>query len=254
MPAEFRDDTMRNFFRVKFEEFVYGTGSFIARDDDIKDSFTPSPVRSASGKVDFAKEHLERQRYEYEYIKGTGFVRLEEADVEVEYKVDDDGTGIDGDTPQMTENLFTLQEKNRGIICYRFNAEVERAQKSFVDAREVCLIDWEIRENGRKFFEKLTLNIKQIIRGKHLECHGKETETVSCEMLVDEAKEYTKLIRDINLDFEKNQSVCQILEDTLVNLEDILARFKQLISTKKCTKHDEMAFLESVSMLVNSST
>ena len=64
MPAEFRDDTMRNFFRVKYEEFVDGTGNFLARDDDMKDNFSPGPNRSASGKVDFAKEHKERQKYE----------------------------------------------------------------------------------------------------------------------------------------------------------------------------------------------
>ena len=75
MPAEFRDDTMRNIFRVKFEEFVDGTGNFTGRDDDMKD-FSPGPKRSALGKIDFEKEHIERQKYEYEYIKGTGFVPL----------------------------------------------------------------------------------------------------------------------------------------------------------------------------------
>ena len=64
-----------NFFRVKFEEFVDGTGNFTGRDDDMKD-FPPGPKRSALGKIDFEKEHIERQKYEYEYIKGTGFVPL----------------------------------------------------------------------------------------------------------------------------------------------------------------------------------
>ena len=44
MPAEFRDDTMRNFFRVKFEEFVDSTGNFTGRDDDMKDSLSPGPL------------------------------------------------------------------------------------------------------------------------------------------------------------------------------------------------------------------
>ena len=54
----------------------------LARDDDMKDNFSPGPIRSASGKVDFAKEHKERQKYEYEYVKGKGFVPLEKADVQ----------------------------------------------------------------------------------------------------------------------------------------------------------------------------
>ena len=82
-----------------------------------------------------------------------------------------------------------------------------------------------------------------------MKVHCKETKTASFEMLLDESNQYFLLLRDMNGDCEKKQDISQILEDILVKLEDVLARFKQLISTQKCTKHDEMAFLERIDAL-----
>ena len=53
MPAEFKDDAMRNFFRGKFEEFVNGSNG------DKRKNVLRDHSSSAIEKADFAEEHTE---------------------------------------------------------------------------------------------------------------------------------------------------------------------------------------------------
>ena len=183
------------------------------------------------------------------YVRGTDFVCLEEADADFKAQSNNYDTEIDGDSPSMTDNFFALNEGGRRINSSRFNAEVERAQKHSIVAREVCLIDWEVRDKSRQFFEKLCLSIKQIISGKHVKCQCKETEAVSCKMLLDLCDQYFKLLRDTNMDFEKSKHVSQTLDDTLVKLEDALTRFKDLSNLDNYTEVDQKACLERIDAL-----
>ena len=86
MPAEFSDDIMRNFFRVKFEQFVDSSGSVIMKDDDHRVSFLNNRSTKAPEDADFAEEHLERRKAELQYCKSTssGVVDQEESDIRME--------------------------------------------------------------------------------------------------------------------------------------------------------------------------
>ena len=66
MPAEFKDDTMRNFFRAKFEDFVNGPVNFTMKDGDHKWSFLSVSSCISVKNADFGEEHLERRKTELE--------------------------------------------------------------------------------------------------------------------------------------------------------------------------------------------
>ena len=76
MPAEFSDDTMRNFFRIKFEQFVTSSGGVIMKDDNYRGSILRSRESRAQESADFAEEHRERREAELEYdrVRGNGVV------------------------------------------------------------------------------------------------------------------------------------------------------------------------------------
>ena len=46
---------------------------------------------------------------------------------------------------------------------YIFDSEVQRAQKYFVDAREVSLMEWELRDRIVNDLEILCTSIKKIV-------------------------------------------------------------------------------------------
>ena len=137
MPAEFKDDTMRNFFRVKFEDFVDGAVNFTMKDGDHKRSFLSGSSYSSVEYADFAEEHFERRKTELEYVKSrvTDVVDLEEVNHDIL---------VDYDSPIETGDFFTSKDDDKGVNCSFFNHEVGRSQKHFLDARDVCLSDWEV--------------------------------------------------------------------------------------------------------------
>ena len=150
MPAEFRDETIRNFYRVKFEQFAHSSGGFILKDNSYKGRFLSSRIFRAQKNADFAEEYKERREAELEYDRGRckGVVDEEEADIEMELS-------SNGDLPPVMIDFSTEEIDDRGINNPSFDREVDRAQKHVVDAREVCLIDWEVRDNAQGLLEKL---------------------------------------------------------------------------------------------------
>ena len=140
MPAEFRNDTIRNFFRIKFEEFIDNVGNFDVTTDDKKESFLCDRRHIIPEDVDFKEYYIEKRKIELEYIRKTDNSCSEEVDVDVdsqENKVDID---VDGDSPMVT-GYTCVPKKDGKRNCYRFNAEAEKAEKNCLDVREVCLID-----------------------------------------------------------------------------------------------------------------
>ena len=246
MPAEFKDDAMRNFYRVKYQEFVDNTGNFSLKIDDHKEHFFDGRRRSVSENVDFAEEHLERRKVEREWAIGTGVVSVEESDGEIGSPNGNHDTTIDGDSPPVTDDFFGLTKDGRRINCSRFDAEVKRAQKHSLDAREVCLTEWVIRDQTHELLEKLWLSMQQIITRKHIECDCKEKEARSCKTFLDQADRYLKLLRNINEDLENRRPVSQILEDTILKLVDLLNRFRELIRIDDCTELDQQVFLDRI--------
>ena len=170
MPAEFRDDTMRNFFMMKFEQFVTRSASVIMKDNNYSGSILRSREPRAEESADFADEHWERREVELEYnrSRSNGVIDEEEADIKMKFS-------NKGDLPPITTYFSTREMDDRGIHCPSFNREVDNAQKQLVDARRVCLTDWEVRDNARELLQKLCVCMKKIINGKHVEFAGKET-------------------------------------------------------------------------------
>ena len=221
MPAEFRDDTMRKFFRMKFEQFVTSSVGVIMKDNNYRRSILWSREARAEESADFAQEHWERRKVELEYNKSrsNGVIDEEEADIKMEFS-------NKGDLPPVTTYLSTMEMDDRGIHCPSFNGEVDNAQKQPVDARRVCLTDWEVRDNARELLEKLCVCMKKIISGKHVGSAGKETEALASKNLFEQADLYLRLLRKANEELESMKRVSQILEHTLLVLEEIFKRFR----------------------------
>ena len=80
MPAEFKDDVIRNFFRVKFEQFVDNARNSITKDDDYDDKLSAGQSCSISENIDVVEEHLEGRKDELQCSIATGFVCLKDAE------------------------------------------------------------------------------------------------------------------------------------------------------------------------------
>ena len=253
MPAEFRDDAMRNFFRVKFEEFVDTSGNLVMKDKDHRMNFLNSRSSRAPENADFAEEHLERRKIEIEYVKSrsTGFVDLEEAGGSCESSSGTHDKLIDDDSSKVTDEFFTLEKDGRGKYCSLFNREVDKAQKQILDAREVCLTDWEVRDKAQELLEKLCFSMKEIICGKHVGCDCKETEIFNCKTLLERVDLYFRLLRKTNEESESRQRISQILENTLVILQDELTQTRELRCLDNCTEVDKQLFRDRIDAQYN---
>ena len=124
-----------------------------------------------------------------------------------------------------------------------FNREVEKAQKYSNDARHTCLTDWEIRDKAQDLFEKLCFSLKEIIKGKHVECDCEKKEVYSCETLVKRVDLYFELLSKINQELEGTRRISQILDNTPILLEDVLKRYREICCLSNCTEVDKQLFL-----------
>ena len=196
MPAQFKDNAMRSFFRGKFEEFINGSNSDHRR--NLLNDYSSSAVE----KADFADEHIERRKCELEYVRGmgSGFADVEEAEVSKKSSTGNPRNLIDVNLNPIGDKFFTLQQDRGGISCSLFKREVERAQKYFIDNREVCLLDWQVRDDARELLQKLCVSIKEIISGHLVESDSKEAEAQSSRTLHDQANLYFDLIRKTNVE------------------------------------------------------
>ena len=169
MPAEFKDDAMRKFFKVKFQEFVKDSVNLINDGDHIRNSLTDLNS-DASEKAEFAEEHTERRKIELEYAKcnDTSFVDVEEADVSLESSNQNHDKLVNDDSHPISNDFDKVEEDGNGINSSAFNRELKRARKHFIDNREVCLLDWKVRDDARELLEKLCVTIKEIISGNHM--------------------------------------------------------------------------------------
>ena len=70
MPAEFTDDTIRNFFRIKFEQFVNSSRGVAVEDNNYSGSILSSQMSQVHENADFSKEHSKRREAELEYYRG----------------------------------------------------------------------------------------------------------------------------------------------------------------------------------------
>ena len=170
MPTEFKDDAMRKFFKAKFEEFVNDSvNPLVNNGDHIRSSF-PDCNSEALEKADFAEEHTERRKIELEYAKcnGTSFVDVQEADVSLESYTQNHDKLVSDDSHPVSDDIDKLHEDDSGINSSAFNHELKRAQKHFIDNREVCLLEWKVRDDARELLKKLCADIKEIISGNYV--------------------------------------------------------------------------------------
>ena len=245
MPAEFKDDAMRNFYRIKFEQFVGNSGNLIMKDGHHSGSFLSCRRSNTVEGSDFAEEHLERRKAELEYARdrGSALVDMEEVDVPIQPSTKNDNKKLtDHDPLTLEDNFFTMEDDGRRFN-HLFNIEVKRAQNYSSDARHICLKDWEIRDKAEELLEKLCFSLKELIRGKHVQCDCEKAEVYSCKILVERVNVYLGLLRKINEKSEGTQRISQSLDNTLVLLEDVLIRSKEICCRSNCTEADKQLFL-----------
>ena len=252
MPSEFKDDAMRNFFRFKFDEFVSSSANFIMKDDDHRSSFLSFSKYSASGKADFSEEHSARREIELDYARGRGTdVNLEDADVKIEFSSESNHVMVEDYLPPVSDDYFMLKGDGGGMTSSLFNREADRSQKHFLDAREVCLTDWEVRNMAQELLNKLCLTMKELISGKDVESDCKDTEVLTSKSLFEQVDLYFRLLRKTNEESESKQQISQILDNTLVILEDELTQMRELRYLDNCTEVDKQLFRDRIDAQYN---
>ena len=202
----------------------------------------------ASEKADFAEEHTERRKIELEYAGccSTSFVDQEEGDVSMQSSTENYDKLIDDDSHPISDDIGMLAEDGREISCLRFNRELDRAQKHFIDNRDVCLMNWKVRDDARELLEKLCITIKKIISRNHVESDSEEAEALSSRMLLEQANLYFEQVRKTNVDLENNQRISQILDSTLVHLQGTLKQFRELTTHGSCTEVDKQVLFDRI--------
>ena len=139
-----------------------------------------------------------------------------------------------------------MLQDSRGINRSLFKREVERAREHFIDNREVCLLDWNVRNDARELLETLCVTIKEIMSGNHVQSDSKGAEVQSSRKLLEQANQYFKLIRKTNIELENNQRISQFLDSILIQLEDTLKRFRELTMLGNCAELDKQVFLDYI--------
>ena len=241
MPAEFRDSTMRDFFRVKFEQFADSSGSIIMNDDDYRGNISSDLSSTAPENADFAEEHMERRKAELQYDRSTDSEAddQEGPDKQIE-------SSSRENLPPVTIEFSKLKKDNRRISSPSFNQEVERAQKCAIDPREVCLEDWEVRDKAQEMLEKLCACIQEIVNKNNFGCEYEETKTQASKSLFKEVDLFLGLLRKTNEESESARRVSQILESTLFALEDIVERFIEPNCLDNCLEMDKQFIRDRV--------
>ena len=102
-----------------------------------------------------------------------------------------------------------------------------------MDAREVCLTDWEVRDKAQELLEKLCVCIKKVITGKNLGSDYKESEELAHKSLFAQVDLYFRLLKKTNRESGSGQRISEILENTLSVLEDTMICFRE----PSCLEH-----------------
>ena len=89
--------------------------------------------------------------------------------------------------------------------------------------------------------------MKEIINRNHVQSDSKEPQEQSSGTLLEQADSHFELIRHTNVELENNQRISQILDSTLIQLEDTLQRFRELTTQGNCTELDKQAFFDRIS-------
>ena len=209
--------------------------------------------------MDFAVEHSERRSVQQQYLGHNSSVQKQKAEAE-------SAQWGDIDVQQGDDESSLLKDKNlreggtmmssKSYIC---DSEVKSAQKYIVDAREVCLIEWELRDRILNDLEVLCTGIKEIVSGNQgiFDCMQHKP---PCKTYFQHIDQYFKLLRDANRELENLQPVSQCLDNTLRCLQHIYECSKGFKSGKdsKVDKQDMVAsindFLQFYTLLGTHST
>ena len=127
MPAEFKDEAMRNFFRIKFKQFRENGSKLGKKVADV--NMEHIQTERIPHEIDFSQEHLERKSLQHQYLRRNSLVELPELEQEGGGMNDIDAGQSDCISPLMGDNNL----RDRGSISssnlYIFSTEVQRAQK-----------------------------------------------------------------------------------------------------------------------------
>ena len=245
MPAEFKDEAMRNFFRVKFEQFRESGSKLGKKVTNL--NLGGVQEKSIAQEMDFAEEHLERRSVQEQYLEHNSSVQIQEAEAESGLWSDVDVRQGDGESLLMKDTNLRESRSMRSNNTNIFNSEVRIAQKHFVDAREACLLEWEIRDRIVNDLEFLCTSIKEIVSGNHGVCNCKHQEPL-CKTYMQQIDRYLTVLRDANRDLENLQPVSQCLENTLRSLQNIYVCSKGFKSGKgsKVDKDDMVSSINEI--------
>ena len=140
MPAELKNETMRKFFQVTFVKFRKRGSKLNTNVDDVN---TVSVHKDDIREADFAMEHSERRMLHQQYLQRTNLVDL------LDQKADSGPRDVkqnDNEYQTGTDSNVTDRLGMKRSSSHIFNVELQRAEKNFIDAREACLLEWDLRD------------------------------------------------------------------------------------------------------------
>ena len=135
MPAEFKDETMRTFFRSKFEQFRHFSGNDM-KEDDAYDKILDNIRDSVQEELDFALENCERQRIELEYLTANGLVDADESKVKTSSLLFQSGRKSNFESQPTTSRITAEHDDSERNNLSDFNAAVERERNWFLDDKK----------------------------------------------------------------------------------------------------------------------
>ena len=247
MPAEFKDEAMRKFFQLKFEQFRTSGSKLSKKVANI--NLVGVQTEGVSEEADFCKEHLERRKAQEEYLRRHDTDNVHEAEAESGLASDEDVRQSDGESLIMTDGDLVDSGSIRGNLSSIFNSEVQRAQKYFIDAREVCLIHWDLRDRTVDLMEVLCTSIKEMVSGNHGACQCRKENQI-CKMYSIKADQYLQSLRDANRELEDWRPISQCLDDTLLSLQNIHNRLKEFVSSREKLKVDKEEVINHIDELL----
>ena len=241
MPANFKDDAMRTYFRSKFEQFIGG----VDRKNDhscnnILGAITDIPLED----MDFPHEHSEKRRAELEYVIDRGILTRDDIEGETDI-VSARTDNMSNCKLLMTDPMSTGTGGGTNVDEFNFDAEVERARKDYLDARNVCITDWELRNRTGELLEKLDVTIKKAVTQNHVDCNCNRDSPI-CKKLLEPAFDYLNSLGHANQDNDDGMQVSQLLEYIQVEVYGICQRLRKYTNFDKSEEVDEKEVVDSI--------
>ena len=247
MPADFKDNAMRTYFRTKFNQF---NKSNDRKTDDTCNDILRVNIDISREDMDFSYEYSEKRRAELEYLIAKGIVARSDIEGKTDTLCSSSEKRSKYESWKVTDGVSTGTRGARKVDEFSFDAEVKRARKDYLDARNVCIIEWELRSSTEEVLEKLVVTIKKAFTREHTDCHCNKDSPI-CEKLLEPAYHYLESLVHANKNIDGGQQVSQLLDYIQVQVYGTCQRLRGCTLFGKSEEVDEKDVVDCIDDLLN---